>query len=120
MPITRIQNAYYVAQPMDEAVAFYRDVLGLKLKFQDGARWAQFDAGGSNFSLSSTEEAADGAAGATVVFEATDIDAMAEQITAAGGAVLGRRDMGSHGRTLTFRDPAGNVVQLFERAAPKA
>jgi predicted enzyme related to lactoylglutathione lyase len=119
MPVTRIQNAYYVARGMDAAVAFYRDALGLKLKFQDGARWAQFDAGGSNFSLSSTEEAAPDAAGGVVVFEVTDLEAMAGAITAAGGTVLGRRDMGSHGRTLTFRDPAGNVLQLFERA-PKA
>lgn len=120
MPISRIQNAYYVAQSMDDAVAFYRDALGLKLKFQDGERWAQFDAGGSNFSLSSLGEAPESAAGATVVFEVTDMDAMAASIAAAGGTVLGRRDMGSHGRTLTFRDPAGNLVQLFERAAPKA
>ena len=102
---------------MDAAVAFYRDALGLKLKFQDGERWAQFDAGGGNFSLSSTEEAATGAAGGVVVFEVTELEAMARQIAAAGGEVLGRRDMGTHGRTLTFRDPAGNVLQLFERAA---
>jgi predicted enzyme related to lactoylglutathione lyase len=117
MPITRIQNAYYVAEGMDEAVAFYRDALGLKLKFQDGARWAQFDAGGGNFSLGSAEEAPQGASGATVVFGVTEMEAMAEKIAGAGGEVLARRDMGSHGRTLTFRDPAGNLVQLFERAA---
>jgi predicted enzyme related to lactoylglutathione lyase len=116
MPIERIQNAYYVVPAMEQAAAFYRDVLGLKLKFQDGERWAQFDAGGSNFSLSSVEEAAPGAAGAVVVFEVTGMDAMAERIAAAGGGILGRRDMGTHGRTLTVRDPAGNVLQLFERA----
>jgi hypothetical protein len=26
------------------------------------------------------------------------------------------RDMGAHGRSLTFRDPDGNLVQLFQRA----
>ena len=117
MPVTRIQNAYYVARNMSETVAFYRDALGLKPKFQDGERWAQFDAGGANFSLSSTDEAPMDAAGGVVVFEVTELEAMADRITAAGGEVLGRRDMGSHGRTLTFRDPGGNVLQLFERAA---
>jgi len=117
LPVTRIQNAYYVADGMDEAAAFYRDVLGLKLKFQDGARWAQFDAGGTNFSLGSAAEAPEQAAGGVVVFEVTEMDALAQAIASGGGAVLGRRDMGSHGRTLTFRDPAGNVLQLFERAA---
>jgi predicted enzyme related to lactoylglutathione lyase len=114
--IKRIQNVYYVSDDMNEAVAFYRDTLGLKVKFQDGERWAQFDAGGSNFSLSSPQEAAKGATGAVVVFEVTGIDEMATQIAAAGGEILGTRDMGSHGRTLTFRDPVGNVAQLFERA----
>ncbi|HET9903504.1 MAG TPA: VOC family protein [Xanthobacteraceae bacterium] len=116
--IKRIQNVYYVTDDMTETVAFYRDALGLKLKFQDGARWAQLDAGGANFSLSSLEEAAKGATGATVVFEVTDLDEMATRIAAAGGEILGTRDMGSHGRALTFRDPVGNVAQLFERAAP--
>lgn len=116
MPVTRIQNAYYVATAMDDMVAFYRDALGLKLKFQDAERWAQFDVNGANFSLSSPGEAPDVTAGGVVVFEVTDLDATGEAITTAGAEILGRRDMGSHGRALTFRDPAGNVVQLFERA----
>ncbi|HEX2216441.1 MAG TPA: VOC family protein [Xanthobacteraceae bacterium] len=117
MPVTRIQNAYYVARNMNATVAFYHDALGLKLKFQDGERWAQFDAGGGNFSLASADEAPLDAGGGVVVFEVTEIETMADRIAAAGGEVLGRRDMGGHGRTLTFRDPAGNVLQLFERAA---
>ena len=118
MTIKRIQNAYYVVHSMGAAVGFYRDALGLTLKFQDGERWAQFDAGGANFSLSSRDEAPMEATGAVVVFEVAGLEAAADRIVAAGGEVLGRRDMGSHGRTLTFRDPAGNLVQLFERAAP--
>lgn len=118
MTVKRMQNTYYVVRDMGAAAAFYRDALGLKLKFQDGARWAQFDAGGQNFSLSSPEEAPVDAAGGAVVFEVDDLEAAADRIAAAGGEVLGRRDMGSHGRTLTFRDPAGNLAQLFARSAP--
>lgn len=114
--IKRIQNAYYVVNNVSETATFYRDVLGLKLMFQDGERWAQFDAGGGNFSLGAPEEAAPGAAGAVVVFEVTDLEQAAGRIAAAGGEILARRDMGAHGRTLAFRDPAGNVVQLFARA----
>jgi predicted enzyme related to lactoylglutathione lyase len=116
--VKRMQNTYYVVRDMGAAAAFYRDALGLKLKFQDGARWAQFDAGGQNFSLSSPEEAPVDAAGGVVVFEVDDLEAAADRIAAAGGEVLGRRDMGSHGRTLTFRDPAGNLAQLFARSTP--
>src|SRR6266542_2660658 len=102
MAVKKLQNAYYVTKDMDRAVAFYRDALGLSLKFQDGARWAQFDAGGVNFSLSAPEEAAQGAQGAVVIFEVDDLDASQERLTAQGAAVLDTRDMGAHGRSLTF------------------
>lgn len=116
MAIKRLQNAYYVTRDMDRAVAFYRDALGLTTKFQDGARWAQFDAGGVNFSLSSPEEAAAGAMGAVVIFEVDDLDSARAGLEAHGASVLDTRDMGSHGRALTFRDLDGNIVQLFQRA----
>lgn len=116
--IKRVQNAYYVVRDMDRAVRFYRDALGLKLKFQDGAKWAQFDGVNANFSLSAPEESADAAGGAVVVFEVADLAAAVARIAAAGGALLGQRDMGTHGRTATIRDCEGNIVQLFARDAP--
>jgi predicted enzyme related to lactoylglutathione lyase len=116
MTVEKLQNAYYVTADMDRAVAFYRDTLGLDLAFHDGARWTQFKAGGVNFALSSAEEAPDGAVGATVVFEVPDIAAAAAAIGESDGEVLGERDMGDHGKTLTFRDPDGNLVQLYQRA----
>lgn len=114
--MTRLQNAYHVAGDMKRARAFYEDVLGLKPKFADGDRWVQYDAGGANFALSGAEEAADGAAGAVLVFEVADLDASAAAVGAAGGMVMATRDMGDHGRTLTFRDTEGNIGQLFMRA----
>ncbi|MFN8558251.1 MAG: VOC family protein [Dehalococcoidia bacterium] len=113
----KLQNAYYVTGDMERAVAFYRDALGLRMKFQDGAKWAQFDAGGVNFSLSSPAEAASGAVGAVVIFEVDDLDAIRARLEAGGATVLDSRDMGAHGRALTFRDPDGNLVQLFQRAS---
>lgn len=114
--VKKLQNAYYVTGDMGRAVAFYRDALGLALKFQDGDRWAQFDAGGVNFSLSSPAEAAEGAAGAVVIFEVDDLDAARASLEAHGATVTDSRDMGAHGRSLTFRDPDGNIVQLLQRA----
>lgn len=117
MAEAKLYAVYYVAREMDAAVAFFRDVLGLKLKFQDERRWAQFDTGGARFSLSSTEEAAPGTVGATVVFEVDDAAAVAEAVERAGGRVLQSRDMGAHGRTVSCSDPSGNLIQLFQRAA---
>lgn len=112
----KLQNVYCVVQDMDRAEAFYRSVLDADLKFRDGDRWTQFAAGGASVSLSSPEEAADGLKGFAPVFEVADIDAVAARLEAAGGTVLDRRDMGDHGRTLTFLDSEGNIAQLFQRA----
>jgi predicted enzyme related to lactoylglutathione lyase len=116
MTVKKLQNAYYVTTNMDRAVAFYGDVLGLPTKFRDGTNWTQFDAGGVNFSVSSPQEAAAGATGAVVIFEVDDIDAMRQRLSDAGADILDSRDMGDHGRSLTFRDPDGNLAQLFQRS----
>jgi predicted enzyme related to lactoylglutathione lyase len=112
----KLQNVYCVVRDMDRAERFYRDVFGAAPKFRDGDRWTQFSAGGASVSLSSAEEAAAGLAGFAPVFEVDDIAAHGDKIAAAGGTVLDRRDMGDHGRTLTFVDSEGNVAQLFQRA----
>ncbi|CAN0553768.1 MAG: VOC family protein [Alphaproteobacteria bacterium] len=117
MTVEKLQNAYYVTSDMERAVGFYRDALGLDLMFQDGEKWTQFKAGGVNFAMASDDEAPDGAVGATVVFEVDDIATMSAAIEAAGGEIFGTRDMGDHGKTLTFRDPDGNLVQLYQRAS---
>jgi predicted enzyme related to lactoylglutathione lyase len=115
--VEKLQNAYYVTGDMERAVGFYRDALGLDLVFQDGTKWTQFKAGGVNFAVASEEEAPDSAFGATVVFEVDDIVVMSASIVSAGGELLGERDMGDHGKTLTFRDPDGNLVQLYQRTS---
>lgn len=112
----KLQNVYCVVRDMDRAEAFYRSVFAADPKFRDGDNWTQFGAGGAYLSLSSAGEAADGLAGFAPVFEVDDIEATGEKVTAAGGKLLDSRDMGSHGKTLTFVDSEGNIAQLFQRA----
>jgi catechol 2,3-dioxygenase-like lactoylglutathione lyase family enzyme len=117
----KIQNVYQVTRGMDRALAFYRDVLGMKVKFQDGAKWAQLDAGGARFALSSPEEAGAAAASSTViVFEVDDLAAAKAALDATKAPILATRDMGSHGSTITSRDPDGNIIQFFARAPKPA
>jgi predicted enzyme related to lactoylglutathione lyase len=114
----KIQNVYQVTSDMTRAVGFYRDLLGMKVKFQDGGKWAQLDARGARFALASPEEAGAAAASHTViVFEVDDLAAARAALEQAGAPILATRDMGSHGSTLTTRDPDGNAVQFFARAA---
>jgi predicted enzyme related to lactoylglutathione lyase len=113
----RLQNVYLVAQRPAQLHAFYESALGLPLKFRDQDRWIQY---GLGMALASPEEAAPAQSGAVMVFEVEDFDGARERITAAGGEVIGERDMGSHGAVLSLRDPEGNIVQLFRRAAAPA
>jgi len=112
----RLQNVFVVAQQPGALHAFYESALGLPLKFRDGDRWIQYGVSGSNVALACPEEAAPAEAGLVMVFEVEDFAGAPERIAAAGGQVLGVRDMGSHGAVLSLRDPEGNLVQLFRRA----
>jgi predicted enzyme related to lactoylglutathione lyase len=114
MDIQRLQNVYMVAREPGQLHSFYESALGLKLKFRDGDRWIQYGAG---MALASPEEAKPATAGAVLVFEVDDFEGARERIAAAGGEVVGVRDMGAHGAVLSLRDPEGNVVQLFRRAS---
>lgn len=115
-PPKRLQNVYVVSERPGELDAFYQGALGLQLKFRDHDRWIQYNLGATSVSLACPEEAAPATSGLVMVFEVEDFEGAQERITAAGGQVLGIRDMGAHGAVLSLRDPQGNVVQLFKRA----
>jgi len=114
----RVQNVFIVAKQPASLHAFYEGALGLPMTFRDGDRWIQYGVGGTNVALACAEEAAPATSGLVMVLEVDDFEGATERIGAAGGQVLGLRDMGSHGAVLSLRDPEGNLVQLFRRAAP--
>lgn len=113
MRATKLQMVYFAARDIPAMRSFYEKALALPLKFADGARWTQYDSGAASFALGAPDEAPDGAVGALPVFEVDTFDA--DRIRAAGGSIVAIRDMGSHGRVLTAKDPEGNFVQLFCR-----
>jgi predicted enzyme related to lactoylglutathione lyase len=113
----RVQSVYYTVKDMDRAASFYESVFGLKLKFRDGARWAQFDGGNVSLALSSPEESASLEGGAVAALEVDDLAPYEAKLAEAGCTIIQQRDMGAHGRVLAFRDPEGNIVQLFAKAA---
>lgn len=118
MAITQLRMAYHVHDDVSALSAFYEKALGFEALFQDADRWLEMKVGDGRFALASAGEAPPDCRGPVLVFDSDDLDADAEAIRRHGGEVLGRRDMGAHGRTLTARDPAGTVFQLFSR--PKA
>jgi predicted enzyme related to lactoylglutathione lyase len=117
MPVDKVKYTYLVVEDMNAAVAFYRDGLGLKLKFQDGQRWSEFDAdNGTTIALSSPDESGLGVKGPVVVFQVSNAEALAASLSGRGAEILARRDMGKHGSLIAIREPSGNIFQLFEKA----
>jgi len=116
----RVQNVFVVAKEPASLHAFYEGALGLPMKFRDGDRWIQYGVSNTNVALACLEEAAPATSGLVMVLEVDDFEGAQERIVAASGQVLGLRDMGGHGAVLSLRDPEGNLVQLFRRAAPNA
>ena len=115
MPLGAIRSIYTVANDMDLMRAFYEEALELPLAFRDRDKWCQFKAGQVPFALSSPSEAAKGARGSVLVFDAADVTAFAQRIERLGGRHLSSRDMGSHGSVATFSDPENNLFQLHVR-----
>jgi predicted enzyme related to lactoylglutathione lyase len=116
MPAGAIRSVYTVANDMDLLQRFYEGALELPLAFRDRDNWCQFKAGQISFALSSPSEAAQGARGSVIVFDAVDLLAFAQRIERLGGQHLSSRDMGSHGSIATFADPESNLFQLHVRA----
>jgi catechol 2,3-dioxygenase-like lactoylglutathione lyase family enzyme len=110
---------------LDEARAFYRDVLALSLTAET-ANQLVFDLGGSEFHVFSCTDAAPagyrhGATAATVcAFEVASIEAEMRRMTAAGVVFLHARpgeNAFSGIRYAAFQAPGGNVHELVERRA---
>lgn len=116
MDVVKVSSVYYVVGDMDRALGLFRDTLGLKLKFQDGQKWAQFDVNGTQVAVATPApgQVAPGG-GATLVLEVKDLDAARAELTAKGLAPADIVSMGSHGRFFTVKDADGNPLQFFAR-----
>ena len=81
MAIRKVANAYYVVRDMDRSARFYRDVLGLEVKFADPGKWTQFDVAGTQIAIATPAPGQpDPGENATVVLEVDDLDAMQQRL----------------------------------------
>jgi lactoylglutathione lyase len=102
------------------AFRFYSDELGLTPSFgEEGEAYASFDAGGGTVAIFD-RRAQNGVSplrspgdGTLLVLEVDDVDSWAEQL---GNRVVAgpsdQREWG--GRVVHVRDPAGNLIELFQ------
>ena len=102
-------------------VAWYRDVLGFEpLYVRDDIAWGELQTGVAkvNVGLSQVEEPG-GKGGATLTFGVTDLDAAKAALDAKGVRQDGPiQEIPGMVRLLTFYDPDGNALMLYEDLQP--
>jgi catechol 2,3-dioxygenase-like lactoylglutathione lyase family enzyme len=127
-----LKNCFIVVTDAEQALAFYRDALGLELRndvANDGFRWitvaspAQPDVEIviSDYLATSAEDRDTVASLITkgalngLVFSTPDLDATFEKARASGAEVLQEpMDQGWGARDCALRDPAGNMVRIAQ------
>ncbi|WP_327002629.1 VOC family protein [Dactylosporangium sp. NBC_01737] len=110
----RVGNVLYPTGDLSSSVAFYRDGLGLPLKFADGDRFAALDGGGVTFALAGGDEAL----GTTPMasFKVTDVPSSVARLTALGASLVSGPSRGPHEVRAVLHDPAGNPFVLYASA----
>jgi catechol 2,3-dioxygenase-like lactoylglutathione lyase family enzyme len=131
-----LSHCFILVSDSDEALAFYRDVLGLELKGDvnsEAGRWITLVAPAHpELEIVLTEphsgrSAEDGDAllriltkGSlnNVMFRADDLDAVFEKVAASGAEVLQEPTDQFWGvRDAAFRDPSGNMIRISQAPA---
>jgi len=111
----RVDHVWFWVADMDRSVAFYRDVLGLVLVHRSGDEWAEFEGGAVRLALHGSGTERVRPEGGTVVLRVSDLDASRLRLEGLGVAFdehVG--EVPGLGRFVSFTDPDGNRLQLFE------
>jgi len=103
---------------LDRAVAFYRDVLGMRFLFQAPPKLAFFDCGGVRLMLSPPEEAEFDHPGSILYYKVDDIQAAWAALRERGADLRGEphliAKMPDHDLWMGFlRDTEGNTLALM-------
>ncbi len=108
--IVGIQDVHYGVVQMDRAVAFYRDVLGMRV-LDSHPDWTSLDCFGARLGLRKGADAPSG--GATLTLRSTDLDADLAHLRRNGVQVVRSEDQ-PWGRMAAFLDSEGNTLELMQ------
>jgi lactoylglutathione lyase len=113
--IRRIWDVTLTVTDLSQAVAFYRDLLGLPLKYQF-PDYAGFDVGGVELGLKTWGGKEPPREGEPVVnFLVDDVDRAFQELSAKGVRFTkAPEDTPWGGRIALFQDPDGNTLQLTQ------
>lgn len=116
--LSQIGQIAVIVHDLDRAVAFYRDVLGMKLLFQVPPKLAFFDCGGVRLMLSPPEEAEFDHPGSVLYYKVDDIHGAWTALREAGADLREEphllAKMPDHDLWMAFfRDTEGNTLALM-------
>lgn len=97
---------------LDAALGFYRDTLGLAVRFRDGGRYCALDAGGYTLGLAAREERV--VEQAAPVFRVANIDEALARMVQAGATLLRPLEQGPHEARAVLRAPGGGTVVVSQ------
>ena len=111
-----VQRIILFVEDVPGVGAFYRDVLGLKLKPSpdDPKRWLEFEAGGCSIALHDGGAPNASKRAPKIVFYAEDVNAT-RAILVARGVQMGRVQSSDDLRFCDGKDPEGNPFQISNR-----
>ena len=116
MKIRKIYACWVYVSDMAQSVRFYQDI-GFTVKFveKDGA-WVEFDLGETSFALlQRPEEKGKVQPRKTrIMFEVARIEEMQEHLISLGVKRIGSIRKEPYGKLLTFEDPDGHWLEIFE------
>lgn len=114
----------YIVDDVDQALAFYREVLGFELVQRYGPPFASIGRGDLHLWISGPETSArrampDGTLPEPggwnrLVIEVDDLEAAAAAIRARGGRLRNEPITGPGGTQVLVEDPSGNPIELFQ------
>ena len=115
----KVDDVFFNVDDMEKSVAFYRDKLGLPVKYET-ADWVEFEAGNMTIALRRYGSGPEGrpelgvGEGATIVFEVDDIEAARAELEGQGiKFISGVFEYGSV-KLAAFEDLNGNVLQIYQ------
>lgn len=115
----KVDDVFFNVDDMERSVAFYRDALGLRVKYQTDD-WVELDAGNVTIALRRFGSGPEGrpelgvGEGATIVFEVDDIEAAKAELEGSGVRLLGGVFTYGAVRLAAFEDVNGNVLQIYQ------
>ncbi len=110
-----LKSLLWPVADLDAAIEFYRETFGFNLKFRDGDRYAALDTGSLTLALVSGEENTTAGIPSPSI-QVADLEDAIARATAAGGHVVDGPSTGPHETRATVRDPAGQVLVVYERS----